>query len=121
MNIAEMGAAGQELVDHQGHPPFRQDLCGFRNRAKLTVAHEAILSGAAAPSTTHSGLERFRGRTLSSLVAHGRPHASDRARNQREVAMKAFGWKTVAWQGGAVAAALAGVMMTGTASAQALR
>jgi membrane-associated phospholipid phosphatase len=35
--------------------------------------------------------------------------------------MKAFGWKTVAWRGGAVAAALAGAMMTGTASAQALR
>ena len=35
--------------------------------------------------------------------------------------MKAFGWKTLAWRGGAVAAALAGAMMTGTASAQALR
>ena len=36
--------------------------------------------------------------------------------------MKAFGWKTLAWRGGAVAAALAGAMMTGTeATAQALR
>jgi membrane-associated phospholipid phosphatase len=35
--------------------------------------------------------------------------------------MKAFGWTTSAWRGGAVAAALAGTMMTGTASAQALR
>src|SRR5918994_6010415 len=113
MNIAEMGAAGQELVDHQGHPPFREDLCGFRNRAKLTVAHETILSGAAAQSTTHPGLERFRGWTLSSLVAHGRPHKGDRERDEREVAMKAFGWTTLAWRGGAVAAALAGTVMTG--------
>src|SRR5215211_2892872 len=39
-----------------------------------------------------------------------------------EVAMKAYGWKTLAWRGGAVAAALAGTVITGTeASAQALR
>jgi len=36
--------------------------------------------------------------------------------------MKAYGWKTLAWRGGAVAAALAGTVITGTeASAQALR
>ena len=36
--------------------------------------------------------------------------------------MKAYGWKTLAWRGGAVAAALAGTVITGTeASAQVLR
>src|SRR5687767_6818496 len=76
----------------------------------------------AAKTTTDPGLEPSLTVPRLSLCARADLREGTRGRQEMEVATKAFGWKTVAWRGGAVAAALVGTAITGTeAKAQAPR